>query len=77
MKCEKDKTLVLGLLFTVILAVSGILIDNSYNQVDATNELKANYDERYYYFETNVKDDIAELKQDIKEIKNFLIYKNS
>lgn len=73
MRCDKEKTLLYGLLFTVILTVGGMLVQNSYHQVEATQEIKKTYDDRYNLLQLNIKEDISELKQDVKEIKSYLI----
>lgn len=73
MKCDKEKTIIYGLLFTTIVFVGGILATNSYHQVDATNEIKKDYDARYAELKTDVKTELVEIKQDIKDIKSYLM----
>lgn len=69
MRCPKDMAITIGLLMTVLLTISGILVSNSYHQVDATQQIKIDYDTRYKELKTDLHDDITEMKQDIKEIK--------
>ena len=68
MNCPKDQILPAVLLLTVITVISGMFFDQLHS-VNAELDKRA----EIVYSVPSMQEDIAEIKTDVKEIKNYLI----
>lgn len=72
MTSRKDTYIIVGLFLTVALTTASMLVNNSIEATNRIDNIKSDYDFRYGELKTDVKEDITEIKQDVKAIKKYL-----